>query len=262
MKQLIEQFIATIPKLVGAIAILIIGYIIAKVVSKIVLRILDTIKIDVVADKLHEIEIVDKSNVKIVPSKILSKLTYYVILFIFLIASADFLGMEVVSELISSIVAYLPKVLSAAVVLAVGIFIADMIKQGVRSACQAINMPAASVVSSLVFYFILINVLMMAMNQAEINTEFLKSNLSLILGGIIFAFALGYGIASKEMMANILGGLYSKNKFEIGNEIKVKDVKGTVIAKDSSSITIQTPNSKVIVPMGILTKESVEKFDN
>lgn len=259
--KLLEQFIATIPKLVGAIAILIIGFIIAKVVSKIVLKVLDAIKIDKVADKLHEIEIVDKSNVKIVPSKIFSKLTYYVLVFIFLIASADFLGMEVVSELISSIISYLPKVLSAAIVLAIGIFIADIIKQGVRTACKSINMPAGDIVSSIVFYFILINVLMMAMNQAEINTEFLKANLSLILGGIIFAFGLGYGIASKDMMANILGGLYSKNKFEVGNEIQVNGIKGTILEKDSSSITVQTQNSKVIIPMGVLTKESVEKFD-
>lgn len=261
LNDLLQQFIATIPKLVGAIAILIIGLIIAKMVSKLVLKIMDAIKIDKVADKLHEIEIVDKSNVRIVPSKILSKLTYYVLLFVFLIASADFLGMEVVSELISSIISYLPKVLSAAIVLAIGIFIADLIKQAVRTACKSINMPAGDIISSIVFYFILINVLMMAMNQAEINTEFLKANLSLILGGIIFAFALGYGIASKDMMANILGGLYSKNKFEIGNEIKISGVKGTIIEKDSSSITVQTENSKVIVPMGVLTKESVEKFD-
>ena len=103
---------------------------------------------------------------------------------------------------------------------------------------------------------------MMAMNQAEINTDFLKSNLSLILGGIIFAFSIGYGLASRDMMSNILGGLYSKNRFEIGNEIKVNDVKGTIIAKDNSSITVQTQNSKVIVPMGMLTKASVEKFNN
>jgi len=261
MQDLIRQFIATIPKLVGAIAILLIGYIIAKMVSKLVLKVLDAIQIDKVADKLHEIEIVDKAKVKIVPSKILSKLTYYILFLVFLIASADFLGMEVVSELISSIIAYLPKVLSAAFVLAIGIFIADMIKQGVRGACQSINMPAAGVVSSIVFYFVLINVLMMAMNQAEINTEFLKANLSLILGGIIFAFSLGYGLASKDMMSNILGGLYSKNKFEIGNEIKVKDVKGTIIAKDSSSITVQTQNSKVVIPMGVLSRESVEKYE-
>jgi len=261
MKQLIEQFIATIPKLVGAITILIIGFIVAKMVSKVVLKILDSIKIDKLADKLHDIEIVDKSKVKIVPSKILSKLIYYVILLIFIIASSDFLGMEVVSELISSLIGYLPKLLSAVIVFAIGIFIADIIKQGVRSACNSINMPAAGVVSSIVFYFILINVLMMAMNQAEINTAFLKANLSLILGGIIFAFALGYGLASKDMMANLLGGLYSKSKFEIGNHIKVNDVKGTIIAKDSGSITIQTQNSNVIVPLGLLTKETVEKFD-
>lgn len=260
--KLVEDFIAVIPNVIAAIFLLIVGWILANILARIVKKVMTTIKVDEAADKLHEIDIVHKSNIKIVPSKIFSKLMYYVVIFIFLIASANQLGMEPVSDLISNLVSYIPKLISAAIVLAIGLWIADKIKSVVKDSCAALGVPAAPVISSLVFYFLFINILLLALKQAEINTDFLTTNISLILGGIIFAFAIGYGIASKDTMANLLGGLYSKNKFEIGEEIRIGEVRGKIVAKDKSSLTVKTNDSNVIVPLGQLTTNFVEKFNS
>ncbi len=262
LTDLLRQFVAVIPRVVGAIIILILGLIIAKIAANIVKKVLKAIKADDLADKLHAIEMVDKSNIKIVPSKILSKVMYYVVFFVFMVASADFLGMEVVSDLIGQLIAYIPKLISAGLVLALGLWIADAIKGLVRSACNSLKVPAAGIISNFVFYFLFINILMMAMKQAGVNTDFLTSNLTMILGGIVGAFAIGYGFASKDSMANLLGGLYSKNKFVEGDEVKIGDVKGTIIAKDNTSLTIKTPDSIIIMPMGRLSSDHVEKFNS
>lgn len=261
IQQLLKDFLSVIPNVVAALFLLIIGWILANIFARIVKKVLHTVKADAAADNLHAIDLVQKSNIKVVPSKIFSKLVYYVVMFIFIIAAAEKLGMQAVSDLITELVAYIPKAISALIVFALGLWIADKIKGIVREACKSMGISAAPVISSLVFYFLFINILLLALNQAEINTDFLTTNISLILGGIIFAFAIGYGIASKDTMANLLGGLYSANKFEIGDEIQIDGRKGKIIAKDKSSITLKTENGVVICPMSQLTTSMVEKFN-
>jgi hypothetical protein len=61
------------------------------------------------------------------------------------------------------------------------------------------------------------------LSQAEIDTQFLKDNLKLILGGAVGAFAIGYGIASINMMSNLLASIYSRQRFNVGDTIQVGD---------------------------------------
>ena len=100
------------------------------------------------------------------------------------------------------------------------------------------------------------------MTQAKINTIFIQNNLSYIILGVVIAFAIGYGFASRNIMANLLASLYSKNKFYIGQDVKISGVRGTIVEIDSTSITLETSDRRVIFPLNKLTTEQVEIFGN
>ena len=83
-----------------------------------------------------------------------------------------------------------------------------------------------------------------ALGQAGVNTELLESSFNLLMGGIVLAFAVGYGFASKDILANLLSSFYNKNKYQEGQIIQIDDVKGKIIALDTTSITLETGESK------------------
>lgn len=247
----------TLPSVIGAIVVFIIGWIIAKFISGIIRKVLVSIKIDSVADKLNEIDIVSQSNVKFVPSKVLSKIMYYVVILVTLIASTNVLGMPEVSQMVSNIINYVPKLLSALILLAVGLIVADFIKGMVLSTLTGLGIPSAKLIATFVFYFIFITILISALAQAGINTDLINNNLSMILGGGVLAFALGYGFAAKDMMANYLASFYTKEKFTIGDNITVEEVSGNIVDMDNSSLTLQSDSKKVIIPLSKITAEKV-----
>ncbi len=250
-----------IPNLIGAVIVFAVGWILAKTFSKILKKVLEKTGIDKLAEKLNEIEIVYKSKVKVVPSIFLSKILYYLILFVFAMAATEVLGMQAISELMQNTMAYIPKLFAALLVMVFGIFVADAIKKMVFTAANSLAIPSAKLISTIVFYFIFVNVLMITLKQAELKTDFIETNISIIFAGVIFAFALGYGMASKGLMSNLLSSFYSKSKFEIGTTISVDGVKGEIIDVDTTSITLQTETSKVVIPMGKLMNEKVEFFN-
>ncbi|MEL6863384.1 MAG: mechanosensitive ion channel domain-containing protein [Bacteroidota bacterium] len=263
LTDLLSQFAQAIPSILGAILIFLVGWMISKAVARVILRVLKKVGIDKLADKLNEIELVSKTNFEIRPSAFLSKLVYYLLLLIFTVAATDILGVAAVSQLMSDLIQYVPQLLSALILLVIGILIADFIKGIVQTTCKSLGIPSGNIIASFVFWFIFLTVLVSAMSQAAIDTTFIKSNLTVLIGGVVLAFALGYGFASKDMMANFLASFYSKNKFRIGDLISIEGIKGEIIEMDSTSLILSNAEGgRVIIPLHKLTSETVEIFDS
>ena len=261
-KQLGFQFLDVIPNLVAAIVIIIVGNLIAKFISSIVRKMLVTIKIDSLGDKINDIDIIHKSSFNFVLSQIISKILYYVLFLMFAMVAADVLEFQAVSDLFRDIFDFVPKLIAACIVLAIGLVIADLLKTVVNTTTKSLGVPSASLIGSFVFYFIVLMTVVTALTQIGIDTDFISNNLTVLLAGAVFAFGLGYGIASKDTMANFLASFYSKDKFKLGNKIKIEDVSGEIIEMDNSTMTILgNDNQKIIIPLRKLTTEKVEILD-
>lgn len=248
-----------LPNIVGAILVFLIGWLVAKTIARVIKKVLSKVGIDKLAERLNEIEIVYKSNVKIVPSILLSKIVYYMLMLIVIMAATDVLKMEAVSKLVNDIINYIPSLLTAMMVLAIGILVADTVKNAVQTACTSLAIPAGKVISSVVFYFLFINVLMMALSQAQLETGFIESNISIILAGVVGAFAIGYGFASRNIVASLLTSFYNKERVKTGDIIRIAGTEGRVTAIDSTSLTLQThTGGEVVVPLHKLSSEMFE----
>ena len=257
LEQLLAGFAAVVPNLLGAFAVLIIGLIVSKMSRRLVRKMLQTIGADRLAERLNEIELLSNNNIRLIPSKLLSTVVYYFLLFIFVVAATDILNMEVISVLVGDILNYVPVVISALAVLVIGLFISDFLKNIVKTTCDSLAIPAAGLISNIVFYFLFLNVVMIALAQAKIDTGFIQDNLSIILAGIVFAFAIGYGFASRSIVANFLASFYNKGKVSIGDNVEIKGVAGKVIAMDNSTITLDAKDRRVIIPLSKLTDKNI-----
>lgn len=261
LEQVIYKFFSVIPGVVSAAVILIVGILFSKFLKKMLQGILSKTGIDSLGEKLNDIDIVSKSNIKIVPSAVFSKAVYYLLLLVFIIAATDALGMESVSQLVMDVVNYVPSLIAACLVLAIGVFFADSVKGAVLTTCQSMGIPSGKIIGNFIFYFIFINAVVTALGQAKIDTDFIKSNLTVLLGAIASAFALGYGIASKDLMASFLASFYSRDRYEVGDKIAIDGVSGTIIEMDNTAVVIQAEGKKVVIPMSKLTNEKVEILD-
>ncbi|HEY0110477.1 MAG TPA: hypothetical protein VGB67_12645, partial [Fibrella sp.] len=84
------------------------------------------------------------------------------------------------------------------------------------------------------------------------------SSFNLLIGAIFLAFAVGYGLASRDVMANILSSFYSKNKFKEGQTIRIEGIVGQIVQVDSTSLTLQTGESTTSIPLQLLQTKTVE----
>ncbi len=267
--QLILQNIQTAilnhaPAFLGALVLLGVGWIVASFTAKALKRMLETIRIDKLSEKLQEVEIFSKTGVEIKASVLLSKLVYYSLLLIFIMAASDSVGLTMVSNGVIAIINYLPKLLTALAMFVMGTLLSNSIKNVLQTAFKSLAIPSGVIISNGIFYFLLVTISITSLEQAGINTDFLTQNLQIILAGVVIAFAVGFGYSSRDMLKNILASAYTKKKFQVGAVIKIGEYKGTVVDIDSSTITILLNESghKLIIPQQELANSRVELFEN
>jgi hypothetical protein len=251
----VNRLVNVLPTLFTALAVFLVGYILAKSVRKIISTVLSKAGIDKLADKLNEIDLVANTNIDLKPSAFLSGIAYYLVLFVFVMASVEMLGMQAISDLMNDFINYLPKAVSALFVFILGILLSDLVKKTVQTLCESLGIASAKLLANLVFYFLFINVALVTMKQAELQTDFMENNISIILGGIILAFSIGYGLASKSLMSNMLSSYYNKERFRLEDEVTVGGQRGKVIGMDSTTLTLRTTDGEFIVPLSQLSTE-------
>jgi hypothetical protein len=257
LSEILGKILLFLPNLVSAIFLFVIGYFFAKIVSKVISKALGRTKIDALSANIKKIDFIEKLNIDFSISKIIGRFFYYFILLIFLVISTDILNMPMLSNLIVSIINFVPNILVAFILLIGGLLVANWLKVLVFNIAKSLAMPSASMISNLVFYFVLINVFISVMLQIKVNVEFLSTNLSLVIGGIVFAFALAYGLASRPVLASIISSFYHKNKFQIGDQIRIGQYEGEVVEKDNLNIIIRKNDEKIIIPLSKLNETEV-----
>lgn len=259
MGDLVSNFVSAVPKVLTAILIAIVGIIISKVVSKIFRTFLEKIQIDKLGDKLNEIEFIDNANIKIKFSSFLSKILYYLMLIFFLVMATDVLAMPAISNLVAGLFNLIPSLIVALIILVVGTLFSEAIRKLVQTALESFGIPSAKMISTFLFYFLFINIALTALKQAKIDTAFLQQNISLLIGGIVLAFAIGYGFASKSTMSNFLASFYSQGKLNVGNTVSIDGTTGDIVSIDKSTMILKTKEgNNVIFPLHMITNSKIE----
>lgn len=262
VRSMLLDFAGFVPNLLGAVLIILVGWVVVKMITRLLKKLLHAIGIDKLTEKFNEIDIIHRSRIRITPSTFLSKMVYYLLLFIVVAVAVDVLNMEAVSALMNDLLNYFPFLISAFFVFVIGILVSDFLRNLVLTTCNSLGIPASGLIASFVFYFLFINIVMITLDQAKIDTGFIQDNLSIILAGIVLAFAIGYGFAARPMVANLLAAYYNRDRVKVGTVIGIEGVKGEIIAKDNSTITIRTNDRKVVVPLSKLSSEKYELFDD
>lgn len=258
LQNLWYDFVGFLPQLLKGLAFLIIGWLIIKLVLFIIKKALGLTNIDTLPEKLNVDEIFGNSSLKIQPTKIIVTTIKWILIFIFIIVASELLGLKMVSVQLSNLIGYLPKIISALLIFAVGIYFANMIKKTVVGMFSSLELTGGSLVGNIIFYIIAVIVSVTALNQAGINTDLITNNLSIIFASILAAFTISFGLGSRDIIKRLLFGYYSRKNLQVGNKIKTEKFEGTIDSIDNISVVLRTEEKTIIIPIKEIVDNRIE----
>ncbi|WP_298897222.1 hypothetical protein [uncultured Psychroserpens sp.] len=244
-----------------AIIILVIGWLVTKIVTKIIKKALKLAQVHKLDEKINEIEIVEGKQLNFNTIKVVTKFVKFIIYIMIIVVISDVLGLNMLSEKIGEFLSYLPQLLVALVIFMIGLLFANFVKNGLKSLFESMDLSGGKMLSQLVFFLLLIFISITALNQAGINTDIITSNLTLILGAFLTAFALAFGFGAKEVVGSLLKTFYTRKTFEVGKKIEFQNKIYEIDAIENISVVLKNSEGKLIVPVKDIVESHIKVVD-
>ncbi|WP_298899126.1 hypothetical protein [uncultured Psychroserpens sp.] len=244
-----------------AIIILVIGWLVTKIVTKIIKKALKLAQVHKLDEKINEIEIVEGKQLNFNTIKVVTKFVKFIIYIMIIVVISDVLGLNMLSEKIGEFLSYLPQLLVALVIFMIGLLFANFVKNGLKSLFESMDLSGGKMLSQLVFFLLLIFISITALNQAGINTDIITSNLILILGAFLTAFALAFGFGAKEVVGSLLKTFYTRKTFEVGKKIEFQNKVYEIDAIENISVVLKNSEGKLVVPVKDIVESQIKVVD-
>ena len=199
-----------IPKLIGFLVILLIGWLVATALEKAVTFLLRKVGFDRMAARIGIDRFEQRMNIRMDAAGLLGKIVFWFVFLVFLVPAVDTLGLTTVSNLLGQIINYIPNVFVAVLVLFLGTLAATFIADIVRGATASTNIGNPNVFANIARYSILGFVALIALEQLQIAPSLLNILFTAIVGAMALAFGLAFGLGGRESAQHWLSRSESK----------------------------------------------------
>lgn len=245
------------PNIIGALIVLILGWIITKIVVRITKKLLKLAKANKLDDKLNDIEIIEGKELNFNTIKVVSKFVKWLMYIMLMIMASDILGLEIISTQISELLGYLPQLFSALVIFILGLLFASFVKKGLKSLFESMDLSGGKMLSQVVFFLLLTFISVTALNQAGIDTQIITDNINMIIGAFLLAFAIAFGLGARDVVGKLLQTFYARKTFEVGQEIVFNDKTYKIEAVENISVLLKNKEGILIVPIRDIVESQV-----
>jgi flagellar biosynthesis protein FliQ len=194
----VKLILTFIPRLVGFLVILIVGLIIATLVSKALTLVLRKIGFDRLANRIGLARFEQRMGISLDPAGVLGKIVYWFLLLIFLVPAADALGLPTVSNILNQLIAYIPNVFVAILVLFLGTLAAMFVADIVRGATATANIGNPAIFAGIARWAIIGFAALIALEQLQIAPALINELFGAIVAAVALAFALAFGLGGRE----------------------------------------------------------------
>ena len=249
------------PNIIGALIVVIFGWLITKLVIKIIKKLLRLAKANKLDDKLNEIEIIEGKQLKFDTVKVVSKFVKWLMYIMLIIMASDIMGLEIISNKISELLGYLPQLFTALVLFILGLIFANFVKKGLKSFFESMELSGGKIISQAVFFLLLTFIAVTALNQAGIDTAIITSNITMIMAAFLLAIAISIGLGAKHVVDKLMHTFYARKMFEAGQKISYNDKAYTIDEVKSISVVLKNDKGRLIVPINELMENQVQLQD-
>ena len=262
VKTLQETYRVTLdigPKIALSLIILLIGWICALLLKKIISKLLKAFGVDVLGEKAGMTNFLEKGGVHKKPSALIGLVFYWLIIFSALVMAFNSLELEVASKFLQQAVFYIPKLIVALLLLTIGIFISQFMGKFVQTSARLANIPFYSALDKAARYVIIGLAIMLALEYLGVTTTIIAQYGVIIFGVVPLIISLILLVGGRDMISSALAGGLLRRIYTKGDAIEFDTVSGQIESIDFITTKVKTKEGEMIVPHFELVRKVVRR---
>ncbi len=196
------RVLSVLPDIIGALIIIVFGFIVAPLMGAAVKKFIDLIKIDSLSEKIGVNDLFQSYSDKFSISLLIGRLVKWFFILSFTMAAAEVLGWSRITIFLNEIIFYIPQVLVAIIILVLamiaGKFFQTIVVRSILGSNTPVDKP--EVFGSITKWAFVIFGILAALIQLGIATSLIQ----ILFTGIVFALSLAFGLGGRKKVEEIL----------------------------------------------------------
>lgn len=199
-----DGFIGFIPNLTGALIVLIVGWIVAIAVGKIIGGVLYRLKFNEPFKGERWEKSMQQANIDINPSDFLGKVAKWVVFILVIWIVADILKLDQVTNFVGSIIAYIPNVIAATLIFIIAVIIGELLSKLIIATIEKSEFPYSRMAGTIIKVAIWIFATFAILIQLGIAKDLLMVLFSGLIAFMVIAGGLAFGLGGKDAAAKFI----------------------------------------------------------
>jgi len=190
--------------------ILLIGWLIGKLIKLLATKLLKSIKVDDLSERIELDDLLSKGGIPYTLSELIGIVFYWLTLLITFVMAINALGLTFANDLLNRVVLYIPVIVAGVFILILGMFAATMLKNIVLTAATNAGLSQAKLLAKLVEVAVVVFAVLISFEQLGIAPRLIELIVSIILASFGLAFALAFGFGCQDIAKKFLGDTIEK----------------------------------------------------
>ena len=246
-----ERLLAHLPLLLEALALLFIGWLLAKLMRLAALR--GAVLLDAVIARAagHERWRVGRS------ASVLGAVVYWVVLLFFVTAATQTLGLQTFTDWLARLLDYLPTLAAGLLIVVAGYLLSGFVADLVQVTATAIAPAQRTALARVAQGATLVLAMLIGADQMGLKVTWLAILAAVVLasvvGGVVFAVSLG----SRAFVSNLIGAHYLGQALRVGQRVRVGSHEGRIVDVTATSLVLETADGRVLLPGRVYHDEPI-----
>jgi len=204
LQEVWSGFIGFLPSLIGALIVLILGWIVAIAVGRLISQILKAFRLDSAFDRVGVKKSLKKAGYKFSASEACGNLVKWFLIIVFVMAASDIVGLSQISRFLREIAFYLPQVIIAAVILLAGVLIANLLSNLIRASVRAAGLLSGDFLAGVARWTVYVFTVFAVLDQLGVARAMMNTLLTGFVALLAIAGGLAFGLGGRDIAADAL----------------------------------------------------------
>jgi small-conductance mechanosensitive channel len=237
----IKQYL---PSVMGAVALLFAGWIAARVLRALTLRLGRLL--DQLINHFFQRRGIDRPKLAPFSADLLGNLVFWLVILFFVIAATQVMGLTMFLGWLDRLVNYLPSLLAGSLIILAGVLLAKFTKDLILATSTVARQRI--LLARLAQAAILVTTLVIGADQIGIKITFLVIIATVVLSTVLGGVALALSLGARDYVANLIGAHFFRQQYKQGQRVRVGDVEGNVLEITPIHIVLETAAGRVSLP--------------
>jgi len=201
-----------LPNVAVALGWIVVFLVLARIARFAVRRGLRAINVNIVTERAGLDDFLKRGGLESDTIDIFALIVYWLLIIVGLLLAFDVLGLSTVRDLLRQIVQYVPSLVVALVILTLGAYFAMFVGNTISGYFRGIGTRDAELIGRLAQYVVIAFVVLMALEQMSIGGDIIRHSFLILLGGVVLALALAFGIGGQKWAAGLLDRWWPRHR--------------------------------------------------